>query len=242
MWSLIAQPFSQLWSKLLLLVLPWLRRFIFNHLIKRASRGALKKAPLSFHVPNLIVAGIAFCVINGINFFITLWFTDSVAVSLISAGSVTAVTAFFLLRGFFCPHTRRERTVLLMILLVFFGLFCFFRVVIDIPWIALVTKLTMEVIFCFAVMMSEVNRLNKAQGIAINVTLRTLRISPEGFIGRMILKFFAPKNTLPVSEVTAEGEDVIAQNDKENNQQSESSNLIVEQDDSGHQEPGISDI
>ena len=188
------QPLSKLWSQLLLLVMPWLRRFVFNHIVKRAGKGALNKAPLSFHAPNLIVTGISVCVINGINFFITLWFTDSAAISLISAGSVTAVTAFFLLRGFFCPHTKRERVVLLFILLLCFGMFVLFRVVFDISWLALVTKLTLEVILCFSVMLSELRRLNQAQGKAVEIAIKTLKTSPEGFLGKTLIRFFAPKN------------------------------------------------
>jgi len=195
MWSFIAQPLSKFWGKMLLIALPWLRRLLFSSVVKQAGSGALKKAPLGFHAPNLIVTFFSIIVINGINFVITLWFSDDILVSLISTGSVTAVTAFFLLRGFFCPHTKKERVILLSVLLVFFGLFVFFRVVIDIPWLALVLKLTLEVIFCFAVMLSELHRLNKAQGKAIDAAMRTFKISPEGFIGKWIIKVFAPKNS-----------------------------------------------
>jgi len=204
MWNILAQPISNLWGKLLVIALPWLQRFLFNTAVKRASRGALKKTPLNFYAPNLIVALFSVLVINGIHFSITLWFTDSVAVSLISAGSVTLVTAFFLLRGFFCDHTKRERVILLILLIISFGMFVFFRVVIDIPWLALVIKLTMEVIFCFAVMLSELNRLNTAQSKAIDVIMKKLRISPDKFIGKMIIRFFVPKNTLDDSAADKE--------------------------------------
>ena len=204
MWNILAQPISNLWGKLLVIALPWLQRFLFNTAVKRASRGALKKAPVNFYAPNLIVALISVLVINGINFSITLWFTDSVAVSLISAGSVTLVTAFFLLRGFFCEHTKRERVILLIVLAISFGLFVLFRVVIEIPWLALVIKLTLEVIFCFAVMLSELNRLNTAQSKAIDVIMKKLRISPDKFIGKMIIRLFVPKNNTPVDEDTPE--------------------------------------
>ena len=194
MWSLLAQPFSKLWGKLLLIALPWLRGFFFRSAVKKAGKGVLKKAPLSFHAPNLIVTFISVCFINGINFMITLWLSDGVVMSLISTGSVTVVTAFFLLRGFFCPHTRRERVVLLLILLFCFGLFVLFRVVFDISWLALVTKLTLEVILCFSVMLSELRRLNQAQGKAVEIAIKTLKTSPEGFLGKTLIRFFAPKN------------------------------------------------
>ena len=193
MWGLLAQPLSKMWSKLLLLFLPWLRGFFFKFFIKRAGRRALRTAPLSFHVPNLIVTIISVCVINGINFIITLWLSDGLVLSLISTGSVTVITAFFLLRGFFCPHTRRERIVLLILLLVIFGLFVVFKVVVGISWLALVLKLALEVIFCFAVMLSELRRLNHAQGKAIDVVMKSLKISPDKFIGKNIIRFFAPK-------------------------------------------------
>jgi len=193
MWGLLTQPLSQMWSKLLILVLPWLRGFVLKFFIKKAGKTALKKAPLSFYAPNLIVAFISVCVINGVNFIITLWLSDGLIFSLISTGSVTVITAFFLLHGFFCPHTRRERVVLLILLLVIFGLFILFRVVIGITWLALVLKLALEVIFAFAVMLSELRRLNRAQGKAVDVVMKSLRISPDKFIGKTILRFFAPK-------------------------------------------------
>jgi len=214
MWSLIIQPITKLWSQLLLIALPWLQRFLFNSAVKKASSGALKKTPLSFYAPNLIATAICVCLINGVHFAITLWFTDGVAVSLISAGSVTLVTAFFLLRGFFCEHTKRERTILFIVLIVFFGLFVLFRVYIDIPWLALVVKLTLEVIFCFAVMLSELRRLNHAQTKAVEATMRKLRISPEGFIGKMIVRFFVPKVNIPEdTENDASGEMLEVEND-----------------------------
>jgi len=194
MWSFLTQPLSKVWGKLLVILLPWLRRYLFNSLVKKAGRGALNKAPLNFHAPNLIVTGISVFVINGMNFALTLWFAEGVLLSLISAGLVTVVTAFFLLRGFFCPHTRRERIVLLIVLLIVFALFVIFRVVIDIPWIALVIKLSLEVIFCFAVMLSELRRLNAAQSKAVNITTRALGISPDGFFGKIIMRFLVPKD------------------------------------------------
>ena len=200
MWSLLAQPFSRLWSKLLLLFLPWLRGYFIRFFIKRAGRSALKKAPLSFHMPNLIVTFISVCVINGINFIITLWLSDGMIFSLISTGCVTVITAFFILRGFFCPHTRRERVVLLILLLVVFGLFVLFRVVIGITWLALVLKLALEVIFAFAVMLSELRRLNQAQGKAVEVVMKSFKISPEKIIGRTITRFFAPKTKIADDE------------------------------------------
>ena len=202
MWALLVQPLSKIWSKLLLLFLPWLRGFVFKFFVKRAGRTALKKAPLSFHAPNLIVTFISVCVINGINFLITLWLSDGLVLSLISTGSVTAVTAFFLLRGFFCPHTKRERVVLLILLLVIFSLFVLFRVLVGNSWLALVLKLALEVIFCFAVMLSELRRLNRAQGKAVNVVMKSLRISPEKFIGKTITRFFAPKINVVENEST----------------------------------------
>ena len=193
MWGLLTQPLSKLWSKLLLLALPWLRGYVFRFTVKRTGRQALKVAPLSFHAPNLIVTIISVCVINGINFLVTLWLSDDIKLSLITTGCVTVVTAFFLLRGFFCPHTRRERAVLLVLLIVIFGLFVLFRAVIGITWLALILKLILEVIFCFAVMLSELRRLNRAQGKAVDVVMKSLKIKPDGFAGKFITRFFAPK-------------------------------------------------
>jgi len=218
MLGFVVQPLSTLWGKILIVALPWLQRFIFNSVVKKASKGALKKTPLSFYAPNIIASLICVLLVNGVHFTVTLWFTDGVAVSLISAGSVTLITAFFLLRGFFCEHTKRERIILLCVLFVFFGLFVVFQVVVKITWLALVIKLTLEVIFCFAVMLSELNQLDRAQSKVIMTAMKKLRISPDKFIGKMILKFFGPKTTLDNSvgeedapEDSTETEDIEAE-------------------------------
>jgi len=207
MWGLLARLFSKLWGKLLIIALPWLRRFMFSSVVKKAGRGVLFKAPLKFHVPNLLVTGITVCIINVINFLITLWYTDGFMLSLLSAGGVTAVTAFFLLRGIFCPHTKRERIVLLLVLLAFFGLFVVFLVVFEIAWLALVLKLMLEVIFCSAVMLVEMRRMNYAQSKAIDVAMRKLRISPDRPIGKFITRFFVPKEVPSHDERQDNGEE-----------------------------------
>jgi len=183
MWALLAQ----ISSKTLGLFIPWVGRFLFGSMVKKAGKGVLKKAPLGFYSPNLLVTGVSVLAINGLNFFVMLFLTDSKWLSLISAASVTAVTAFFLLRGFFCEHTRRERTALLIALLVFFGLFVFFLFYLDIVWLALVAKLTLEVILCFAVMLAEINRMNRTQAKVVVTIMRKLRISPRKPVGRFVL-------------------------------------------------------
>jgi len=200
MWSLLVQPFSKLWSKLLLLAIPWLRRWLFGRVVKTAGKGALKKAPLGFHAPNLIVTGISICVINGINLLVSLLYSDGIMISLISAGSVTAVTAFFLLRGVFCPHTKRERIVLLSVLIVFFLLFLVFLLIVEVPWLAFVFKLTLEVIFCSAVMLVELNRLNRAQSRAVDAAMKALKVSRDGRIGKLFMRFGAPRESAPPRE------------------------------------------
>jgi len=195
MWVLLLRPLSRLWGKLLVIALPWLRRWLFGHFVKKAGKGVLNKAPLKFYAPNLLVTAITVCVINAINFLVTLWYADGVMISLLSAGGVTAVTAFFLLRGIFCSHTQRERIVLLLALLAFFGLFVVFLVVIEIAWLALVLKLLLEVIFCSAVMLVELRLMNQAQSKAVDVAMKKLRISPDGRIGKLIIRFVTPKET-----------------------------------------------
>jgi len=183
MWALLAK----ISSNTLGLLIPWVGRFLFGSVVKKAGKGVLNKAPLDFHAPNLLVTGITVLAINGLNFFVMLFLTDSKWLSLISAGSVTAVTAFFLLRGFFCEHTRRERIALLAALLVFFAMFVVFLFVIEIVWLALVAKLTLEVILCFAVMLAEINRVNRTQAKVVLGIMRKLRISPRKPVGKFIL-------------------------------------------------------
>jgi len=189
MWLLITHTFGRLIG----LIIPWLPRYLFSSLVKKAGKGALKKSPLSFASPNFLVSIIAVCGINGLNFVVMLFLTDSKMLWLISAGSVTVVTAFFLFRGFFCSHTRRERVILLAALLVFFGLFIVCLFVLDIVWLALVAKLTLEVILCFAVMLAELRKLNQTQSKVVEVIMKKLRISPDKLLGRGILRFFGSK-------------------------------------------------
>ena len=183
MWALL----TRLSGKSLGLFIPWVGNLLFGSVVKKAGKGVLNKAPLDFYAPNLLVTGITVLAINGLNLFVMLFLTDSKWLSLISAGSVTAVTAFFLLRGFFREHTRRERTALLAALLVFFVLFVVFLFIIDIVWLALVAKLTLEVILCFAVMLAEINRMNRTQAKVVVAIMRKLRISPRKPIGKFIL-------------------------------------------------------
>ena len=189
MWVLITHAFA----RLLGVILPWLPRYVFSSLVKKASKGALKKAPLRFQTPNFLVSIIAVCGINGLNFVVMLFLTDSKMLWLISAGSVTVVTAFFLLRGFFCSHTMKERATLLSALVLFFGLFVVCLFVWDIVWLALVAKLTLEVILCFAVMLVELRKLNRTQSRVVEAIMKKLRISPDKPVGKGILKFFGSK-------------------------------------------------
>ena len=170
------------------MLLPWLQRMLFSTAIKKAGKGALNKAPLEFHAPNMFVSLIAVCGINGLNFMIMIFHMDGVILPLISAGSVTAVTAFFLLRGFFCPHTHRERVVLLAALVVFFGLFVTCLFVLDIWWLALVAKLILEVTLCSAVMLVELRRVSSVQSKAVGAFMRKLKISQGSWIGKKLIK------------------------------------------------------
>lgn len=178
---------THLINSVIALIVPGLGKFAFGSVVKKAGTGVLNKAPLDLHAPNLLVSTISVLAINGLNFFVMLFLTDSNLLSMISAGSVTVVTAFFLLRGFFSPRTKRERITLLIALIVFFGLFVFFLLVAKIVWLALVAKLTLEVILCFAVMSAELNRLNKTQAKVFLTIMRKLRISPRKPLGKLIL-------------------------------------------------------
>jgi len=190
MWALLVY----LSNKVAALIVPWLGMFAFGSLVKKAGKGVLEKAPLDLQAPNLLATGITVTLINVLHFVIMLFLTDSKLLSLISAGCVTAVTAFFLLRGFFCEHTRRERIALLSALLVFFALFVFFLFVVDIVWLALVAKLTLEVILCFAVMLAELNALNRTQSKMVRAIMRKFGISPDKAVGKAILWIGGIKN------------------------------------------------
>ena len=160
----------------------------------------MSKAPLEFHAPNMFVTLLSVCGINGLNFLIMIFYMDSVVLPLISAGSVTAVTAFFLLRGFFCPHTRRERTVLLVALLVFFGLFVVCLLVIDIWWLALASKLILEVMLCSAVMLVEMRRVSNVQSKAVGAFMKKLNISQGSWFGKRLKKLSGAENATDAIE------------------------------------------
>jgi len=190
MWALLVHLFNSTVAQ----IVPWLGQFAFGSIVKKAGKGVLEKAPLHLQAPNLLATWITVGLVNGLHLVIMLFLTDSKLLSLISAGCVTAVTAFFLLRGFFYEHTRRERIALLSALLVFFGLFVFFLFVVEIVWLALVAKLTLEVILCFAVMLSELNTLNRTQSKMVHAIMRKFGISPDKAVGKAILWIGGIKN------------------------------------------------
>ena len=197
MWVLVARVFAHGPG----LIIPWVQYMLFSTAVKKAGRGLLSKTPLGIDATNLLVTGLTVCSVNGLNFLIMLFYTDSQILPLISAGSVTAVTAFFLLKGFYCPRTQRERSILLAALLIFFGLFVFCLFILDVWWLALTAKLTLEVVLCFAVMQTELRRARIIQSKAVCAIMQKLKISRGGLLGKRLLKL---SDTAAVVEDTAE--------------------------------------
>ena len=189
MWSIIIRTLLRVFRPLLKWFLPWSQRFLFGSAVKKVSKGALNSSPLNFSQPNLLLVGLSVVGLNGLHFLMILLYTDEKVVPLISAVVVTGVTAFFLLRGILCPHTRRERVVLLVVLGVFFGIFLLCFLVLNLAWLAFVSNLVLEVVLCFAVMLAELHRLNKIQTKAANSLMRRLGVKPESRIGKLLFKF-----------------------------------------------------
>lgn len=170
-------------------VLPWLERYLFNTAVKQVSQKTLDSTSLNFEKPNLLLVFISVLFLNGLNFIIAHLYTNGKIVPVISTIIVSAVTAFFLLRGFFSPRSKRERRVLLVIMLFFLSLYLVCYTVYDIKWLALISKLVLEVVLCWAVMLSELHRLNKAQSLVVDKIMSALKIDPEKRVGKIIEKY-----------------------------------------------------
>ena len=175
-------------AQLLRALSAWVMRLLYGTAVKSAGKGALKKAPLELHKPNLLVTFIVICGINAANFFVMLFVSDRVAPVIISSGIVTAVTAFFALRGVRSRGAVRERIALCAGLTAFFGVFLFCVLVIDWWWLAWVAKLTLEVLLCYAIMLTRKTKADAAQSKAVNGIIKALRIPPDGKIAKAILR------------------------------------------------------
>jgi hypothetical protein len=108
---------------------------------------------------------------------------------IISAGVVTIVTAFFTLRGVRSKHATRERIVLLFILAAFFGTYVYCILVADWLWIAWIAKLTLELLLCYAIMISRKSTADAAQSRIVACASKSLKIKPGSLLAKLLSNF-----------------------------------------------------
>ena len=167
---------------------PWIRQFLFGTAVKKAGRGVLGKTPFEFHAPNLLVTGLVICGLNAIGFMVMLFFKGRTAPALVSSGIVTLVTAYFIIQGIGSKRAVKEHIVLSSVLVAFFGIFVFFLLVIDLWWLAFIAKLTLEVLLCYAIMLTRNSKADDIQSKAISYIAKTLKISPDGRTAKLLSK------------------------------------------------------
>jgi hypothetical protein len=173
-------------GKLLKLFFPWIRRTLFGTAVKSAGKGALKKTPLNFGAPNLLVSALAVCVVNAVKFAVMSIWRDSASPALVSAGIVTIVTALFAIQGARGKNIVRECIALFAMLAVFFGIFVFFIFIVDWWFLAFVAKLTLELLLCYAIMLSRKEKADAAQSKLVAGISKLLKITPDGRLAKLL--------------------------------------------------------
>jgi len=169
--------------------LPWLRTALFGTTIKRAGRGALKKSLFHTYAPNLLVSTLVITGLNIVNLLIMLIFRERFSPAFISAGIVTIVTAYFVIRGVRSNHATKERVILFIILAAFFGIYVCCIVIIDWWWLAWIAKLTLELLLCYAIMLSNKDKVDATQSRIVAYVSKLFRISPDGRIAKLLAHF-----------------------------------------------------
>ena len=170
---------------------PWIRQLLFGSVIKKAGRGALLKSPLRFNTPNILVTGAVICGVNTMNFLVMYFMRDHVIPAIVTVGIVSMLTTYFALRGFRSKHAKKERIALFSILMAFFGVFMFCVLVIDLWWIALAAKLTLEVLLCYSIMLTNKQTADAAQSKAVSFVSEKLKIPPDSRLAKL-LSYFDP--------------------------------------------------
>ncbi|MCL2740730.1 MAG: hypothetical protein FWE70_01285 [Oscillospiraceae bacterium] len=168
---------------------PWLRQMAFDSAVKSAGKGALKRTPLNFRKPNMLVTAAAVATLNAANFIVMLILKGRAAPALISSGIVTLLTAFFILSGIRKGSARKERVALLITLAFFFAVFALFVAAADLWWVAWMAKLILEVLLCYSIMLTKKGReADKVQSRALAFVIRRLRLRPEGRLARLLMR------------------------------------------------------
>ena len=183
-------------ARLLHTFFPWLSQVLFGTAVKKAEKRALKRSPFNFHAPNLLLSILVILCVNIANFLVMFFVREHISPVLVSAGIVTIVTGFFILWGIRDGKDTRERRVLFLILAVFFGLFVFCVVVIDWWWMALIAKLTLEVLLCYAIMLTNKRRIDNAQSRMVTSIIKLLRLRPDGRSARLLSIILPEKKEL----------------------------------------------
>jgi len=183
-------------ARLLNTFFPWLSQILFGTAVKKAEKSALKKSPFNFYAPNLLLSMIVILCVNIANFLVMFFVREHVSPVLVSSGIVTLVTGFFILWGIRSKNNIRERVILFLILAVFFGVFVYFFVVVDRWWLAFVAKLTLEVLLCYAIMLTNKTRMDKAQSKLVILIVKLLRLPPDGRIARLLGIIFPDRRGL----------------------------------------------
>jgi hypothetical protein len=109
-----------------------------------------------------------------------------------SSGLVTIITAFFVLRGVRSKHALKERIALFAILVAFFGIFLICILVINWWWLGWVAKFTLELLLCYAIMLSNKRKMDKAQSKAMAYIIKLLKIPPHGKLAKIMIKLDPP--------------------------------------------------
>ena len=214
--NILIQPvhllFTWLFGKSFTLAFPWLQRFLFERIIVMTSEKTLKKLPLKFYQPNILLIVLFVVGINVLKFLIMWFFTEDKIFQLIYVSSVSIVTIFFLFKDFSHSNTKRERIAFFVLLLVLFFLFVVFLFGFNVWWLAFIVKVTIEVVFCAAVMLVELNILNRTQEKIISSMMRVLKISPDSRIGKLILRLSFTKNNI-IENTESEKDNIISTED-----------------------------
>jgi hypothetical protein len=166
----------------------WIGNLFFGTAVKSAGKGALRKSPFSFHAPNLLLSIIVIIGINIANFLVMFIYKLDTIPVLFSSGIVTIITAFFVLRGVRSKHALKERIALFTILVIFFGIFVFCVIIADWLWLGWIAKLTLELLLCFAIMLTNKNKIDNAQSKIMAYILKLLKISPHSRLGKTLNK------------------------------------------------------
>ena len=168
---------------------PLVRHLLFGAAVKSAGKGALRKSPFRAYKPNLLVSGIVIGGINAINLAVMIIFNRKTSPAIISAGAVTIVTAFFVLRGIRSKSVLRERLILFAVYVVFLVVFACCIMLAEWWWLAWIAKFALELLLCYAIMITRKSKADAAQSRIVAFVSKLFGIKPDGRLAKLLSRF-----------------------------------------------------